>query len=218
MCKAASLISMTASGQSQKVEGHVVITASDAMSTYHMPAILQRLREIEPGIVIEVVSSNEVHDLLKREADIAIRHVKPEQPDLITKHVRDISVYLYASSDYLKKLGYPSSKDDLASADFIGFENADRSLSPYKSLGLSLTKSNIRYVTNNWVVTCEMIKQGLGIGLIDENTAAITPEIERVLPEIEPIKIPIWLTTHRELHTNRIIRIVFDVLVKELRK
>ncbi len=216
MGEAASLISLAASGQSQAIEGQVCISASDALSTYHLPAILKRLKEIAPGIQIEVVASNELSDLQRREADIAIRHVRPEQPDLITKLIREPFANLYASTSYLDNYGRPNSIDDLSNADFIGFENIDRSVSIYNSLGLSLSKKNIKYNSGNVVVGWEIVKQGLGILLMSEDIAAITPNIEQVLSEFKSIQFPVWLTTHRELHTNRRIRIVYDHLASEL--
>ena len=96
MGEAANLVSLSASGGSQKVEGLVCISASDAFSTYHLPAMIRRLKDKAPGIQIEIVASNELSDLRRREADIAIRHVRPEQPDLITKLVREPSqIYMH---------------------------------------------------------------------------------------------------------------------------
>jgi DNA-binding transcriptional LysR family regulator len=216
MGEAANLISLAASGQSQKVEGQVSITASDAMSTYHIPGILKGLKDVAPDIEIEIVSSNEIRDLQRREADIAVRHVKPEQPDLITRHVCNVQANLYASCSYLEKLGGLETKDDLTDACFIGFENPERSLSLYQSMGLPIGRKNICYVTNDGVSRWEIVKQGLGIGIMDEKTAAITEEVEQVLQDIAPLEFPIWLTTHRELHSSRRIRIVFDFLFEAL--
>jgi len=216
MRNAANLISLTASGQSQKVEGLVSITASDGMSTYHLPRLLKGLKEVVPDVEIEIVTSNEIRDLQRREADIAIRHVEPEQPDLITKHVCNVQANLYASTDYLEKLGTFKTKHDLKNACFIGFENPERSLTLYQSMGLTISRENIGYVANDGVSRWEIVKQGLGIGIMDERTAGITKGIEQVLPELEPLEFPIWLTTHRELHSSRRIRIVFDFLFEAL--
>jgi DNA-binding transcriptional LysR family regulator len=216
MGNAANLISLTSSGQSQKVEGLVSITASDGMSTYHLPGLLKGLKEAAPDIEIEIVTSNEIRDLQRREADIAIRHVEPEQPDLITKYICNVRAHLYASSGYLEKLGKFKTKHDLKNACFIGFETPERSLALYQSMGLPINRKNIGYVTNDGVSRWEIVKQGLGIGIMDERTAGMTKGVEQVLPELAPLEFPIWLTTHRELHSSRRIRIVFDYLVEAL--
>ncbi|MGI9382599.1 MAG: LysR family transcriptional regulator [Methyloligellaceae bacterium] len=214
MGDAASRISLTASGQSQAIEGHVRITATNVMSTYHLPPVLKRLREMAPGIEIDVVASNEVRDLRRREADIAIRHVRPEQPDLIAKLVGETSAHLYASTDYLDTHGRPATASDLSDAEFIGFEDPERMLPVMSQLGLTLTRRNFKITTASGTVIIELVKQGLGISALTKDVAALTPGIELVLPELDPIPVPIWLVTHRELHTSRRIRLVFDVLAE----
>lgn len=214
MGEAAGRISLTASGRSQAVEGQVCITASDVMSAYHLPPALKRLRAIAPGIEVEVVASNDIRDLRRREADIAIRHVRPEQPELIARLVRTTSAHLYASTAYLDDLGRPRSPADLSDADFIGFDSSDRLISGLNDLGLSLTRTNFKLISANGVAGWEMVRQGLGIGVMMKETADLTPGIECVLPELDPIPVPIWLATHRELHTSRRIRLVFDVLAE----
>ncbi|MCK0102380.1 LysR family transcriptional regulator [Pseudohalocynthiibacter sp. F2068] len=217
MGDAASRISLTASGQSQTIEGNVRLTASDAMSAYFLPPVLKKLRQVAPGLTVEIVASNTVRDLQQREADIAIRHIRPEQPDLIAKLVRETTAHLYASTKFLDEQGRPSSADDLKNVVFIGFETSDRLISGLNELGLSLTNENFKLVSNSGVATWEMVKHGLGIGVMVREVAEMTPDIELVLPDLVPIPVPIWLVTHRELHTSRRIRLVFDLLADAFR-
>ncbi|MEM7223270.1 MAG: LysR family transcriptional regulator [Pseudomonadota bacterium] len=216
MGEAASRLSLTASGQSQRIEGRVSITATDILSLYLLPDVLKQLRAAAPGIEVEVVASNDVRDLRRREADIAIRHGRPDQSDLIAKLLRETSVHLYAASDYLERHGRPRSPGDLAQATFIGFEQSDRLLTRLNEIGLPLTRENFKLVSESGAVAWELVKQGLGIGVMIEEVGARTPEVERILPDLEPIRIPIWLVTHRELHTSRRIRLVFDLLAESL--
>jgi len=217
MGDAASRLSLTASGQSQRIEGRVCITATDVVSMYLLPDVLKRLREVAPGIEIEVVASNDVRDLRRREADIAIRHGRPEQPDLIAKLLRETSVHLYASSDYLDQHGRPTSPSDLSEAVFIGFDQSDRLLTRLNEIGLTLTKNNFKLITESGAVAWELVKQGLGIGLMVKEVGDRTAGVECVLPDLDPITVPIWLVTHRELHTSRRIRLVFDLLAASLK-
>ncbi|MDH3467067.1 MAG: LysR family transcriptional regulator [Gammaproteobacteria bacterium] len=216
MGDAAGLVSLTASGHSQSIEGQVCITATDAMSSYHLPHVLGQLQEKAPEIEIEILASNTVQDLRRREADIAIRHVRPGQPDLITRLVRTTTAHFYASTAYLDRHGRPAGPHDLSDAKFIGFENPGRTIAFLNTFGLALTRSNVKLVTNSGVAGWEMVKQGLGIGVITKDLAAITAGIEIILPDLVSIDVPIWLTTHRELHTSRRIRLVFDVLAEAL--
>ncbi len=218
MGDAAGRIALSASGQSQRIEGHVCITATDVVSMHLLPPALVRLRNMAPGIEVEVVASNEVRDLRRREADIAIRHARPEQPDLIAKLLREVSIRLYASTDYLDRLGRPGSLGDLAEAVFIGFDRSGRLLTRLNQMGLPLEKDNFKLASENGAVAWEMVKHGLGIGVMAEDVADQTPGVECVLPDLDPIPVPVWLVTHRELHTSRRIRLVFDVLAERLSK
>ncbi|MBZ0217890.1 MAG: LysR family transcriptional regulator [Fimbriimonadaceae bacterium] len=216
MGDAATRISLTASGQSQAIEGQVRITASDVLSAHILPPALKRLREIAPLVNIEVIAANDIRDLLRREADIAIRHVRPEQPDLIARLVREATAHLYASTNYLDQRGRPGSFSELSDCDFIGLGNNDRIIGILNPLGFSLSGKNFPLETKSGVVAWEMAKQGLGILVMSDEVAAISTGIERVLPDMEPIVFPIWLTTHRELHTSRRIRLIFDLLAEFL--
>ena len=218
MGDAANRVSLAASGQSQAIEGQVSITATHVMATYFLPAMLKQLREVAPGIEVEIVASNEVRDLMRREADIAIRHVRPEQPDLIAKLVRETSAHFYASTDYLDKHGRPATVGDMSDAEFIGFEHTESMIPFLNALGLSLTRRNFKLATNSGTAIIELVKQGLGITVLVRDVAALIPGLEQVMPELAPIPVPIWLVTHRELNTSRRIRLVFDLLAEAFHK
>ena len=216
MGEAAGRVSLAASGQSKALEGQVRITASDMMATYHLPPMLKRLREVAPGIGIELVVSNEIRDLQRREADIAVRHVRPEQPDLIARLVAKTTAHLFASTEYLDQHGRPRTVSDLSDANFVGPEHPERLLTELNALGMSLTPANFKVTTSSGTVVLELVRRGLGIAPLPKDIAMIAPELECVLPELAPIPMPIWLVTHRELHTSRRIRLVFDLLADEL--
>lgn len=216
MRDAASRVSLTASGQSQTIAGRVRITASDIFSAHLLPPALKRLRELAPQLEIEVVAANDILDLQRREADVAIRHARPEQPDLIARLLHEAKGYFYASSSYLDNRGRPSSLQELVSHDFISFGDVDRMLGYMHALGLPVTKENFLLESENGIVAWEFACQGLGIVPMVENVGEKTLGVERVLPDMDPFVFPIWLTTHRELHCSRRIRLVFDTLAEEL--
>lgn len=214
MGSAANQISLLASGQSQNVEGWVRITSSDLSSAFFVLPILERLRLTAPGIKIDLLSSNQVKDLTRREADIAIRHFRPDQPDLIAKLAGETTGHLYASKEFLQKYGRPTSLEDLAKLPFIAFENAERIRPILNGFGIPVTSDSFNYVTNSGFVLLEMIKKGFGISVLTEAAAPDVGELECVLPDMISIPVPIWLVTHRELQTNQRIRIVFDALAE----
>lgn len=214
MGQAAGRISLAASGQSQAIEGHVSITASDILSAYALPPVLARLRDMAPKIELEIVASNTIRDLTRREADIAIRHVRPDQPDLIAKLVAQGTGRLYAATRFLDHHGRPETVADLAKMAFIGFDRSDVLLTHLNAAGFALGPGNFKTYSGNGIVVWQMVKQGLGIAVMPTDLGDTTPGIECVLPDIDPFEFPIWLVTHRELHTSRRIRVVFDVLAE----
>ena len=198
--------------RSQSIEGQVRITASDMMSAYVLPPAISQLRAVAPLLEIDIVATNDIRDLLRREADIAIRHVRPVQQDLIARLVREETAHFYAARSYIEARGAPTLAGGLVEHDFVGFGDNDRMLDYLKPLGLGLTRDNFRLGSEAGVVTWEMVRNGLGITVMSERIAAQFPGIERVLAEVDPFVFPVWLTTHRELHTSRRIRLVFDLL------
>ena len=216
MGSAATRVSLAASGQSQSIEGKICITASEVYSTYLLPPIIAKLRQLQPGIEVEISASNELRDLRRREADIAIRNAQPTHPDLIAKKIRDDTGQLYASPAYLDQIGRPTSYEDLSQAEFIGFAHDTVLMDGLNALGFSLTTRNFPVVSANHLTQWALVKQGVGIGVMPTSIGDVEPMVERVSTEIAPIVFPIWLVAHRELATSRRVRVVFDLLADEL--
>ena len=214
MGDAANQFSLSASGKSDVIEGNVSITASELLSTFMLPPMIKALREVEPGIEIDIYSSNEERDLNRREADIAIRSTRPTQPELIAKRLCCVRGHLYAAKSYLQQLGNPPSIDELNKANFIDTESPGRLMELLNSRGLTLTKQNFPVVSNSHLVQWELVKQGVAINVTVEEIGDNEPLVERVVISNLPlITMDLWLVTHNELRTSRRIRRVFDFLV-----
>jgi DNA-binding transcriptional LysR family regulator len=194
----------------------VSITASEVIAAYMLPPILGRLRTDHPGIELEIVASNQARDLHRREADIAIRNFRASQPDLIAQKIKDSRARLYAAPAYLQRLGRVRSAKDLARAELFAFDRTNTMIDGLRALGLELTRRQFPIVTENHLVQWELCKQGLGICIMIEEIGDAEPRVRRVLPSLPPLPIPVWLVCHRELRTNRRIRLVFDRLAEEL--
>ncbi|TNB49586.1 LysR family transcriptional regulator [Martelella lutilitoris] len=216
MNDAANNISLAASGHSQAVEGEVCVAATNAMATYHLPAVVAKIRKAAPGIALDIKTSNALSDLIRREADIAIRHARPTEPELIAKQVGVTSATMYASKRYLDRLGRPVTIEKLKSAEFFGFEFREQLLPVFAEEGITLTVDNFPVITESGTLVMELMRAGLGIGLLLKEDVALFPDLEAVFPAFRPISVPIWLVTHRELHSSRRIRVVYDILADHL--
>ncbi len=218
MAEAATQISRVATGQSQAIEGTVRITSSDAMAAYALPRCLMSLRQDYPGISVELVPSNEMSDLTRRDADIAIRHVRPEQVDLVAKRIADIEISLFASKTYLETLGPLTAPEDFAHANFIGYQSPERLVPQIAAMGFPVTKSNFGITTSNGSTMYELVRDGAGIAFLPTVVAEGRLGLQRILPEAPSFDMETWLVTHREIQTSRRIRITFDHLANELGK
>ena len=212
----ASAAAAEVTGRSQAVGGVVSVSATDAVAAYLLPPLVRRLREQEPGILIEVISSNALSDLLRREADIAIRHVKPEQPELIARLVREATAGFYASEGWVKAHGHPRTAEQAADLPFVGSDRSGQLLAYLKHHGLPLTEANFSCYADHSVPHWALVQQGMGIGVVGDDMVRDTPGIVRVLDDVPPVRFPIWLVTHRELRTSRRIRVVFEALAQGL--
>jgi DNA-binding transcriptional LysR family regulator len=216
MGTAAEALSLAATGRSQAVGGVVSVSASDAVAAYLLPPLVRQLREQEPGIAIEVISTNALSDLQRREADIAIRHVKPEQPDLIARLIREAVANFYASQAWVQAHGHPRAGAEAAHLPFVGADRSGQFLGYLRQHGLPLSEANFSCYADHSVAHWALVRQGMGIGAMMDDIARATPGIVRVLDDVPPVRFPIWLVTHRELRTSRRIRVVFEALSQGL--
>jgi len=217
MGEAASQVSLAASGQTENIEGNVCISVSEVYAVFVLPPIIAKLRKMEPKIQVEIVATNDASDLRRREADIALRNFQPTQPDLIAKKIKDVAARFYATPEYLKNINNPTSADDLECAEFISFDASYMLMTELNNRGLNLSRKNFPLLTESYIAHWELVKQGLGIGIMPEEIGDAEPKVKRVLRNFPPIEFPIWLTTHRELRTSQRVRIVFDLLAEELK-
>ena len=215
MGAAADKVALAALGQSQSIDGEVRITASDILSAVLLPRAVSRIRALAPNLVIDIIATNDVRDLMRREADIAVRHLRPEHPDLIARLICEANGHFYASKEYLAARGHPRSLSDLGQHDFISMGDVSRMVDYLGNIGIHLEEQQFRAGSENGLVGWALAQAGLGIIPMDEAVAKHSPNMVQILPQTM-ISFPIWLTTHREIHTSPKIRLVFDVLAEVL--
>ncbi|MCC5994856.1 MAG: LysR family transcriptional regulator [Oceanicaulis sp.] len=216
MGAAAGRVSLSAAGQAQSIEGVTRISASEVAAAYVLAPVIGRLRQAAPGMTIEVLATNAASDLLRREADIALRGFRPQQPDLIARRLRDTRIRLYATPRYLNSLPRENSAPALSRAEYIGFDDSERMIELLNARGLKLGYRNFPVLTLSQLVQWEWVKQGVGIGLMLEEVGDNESLVRRVLPDEDPIQYPAWLVAHRGLRTSRRVQLVFESLAEHL--
>lgn len=214
----ASAFSLLALGSVEAIEGTVRIAASEVVAAYVLPEITGRLGIEEPGIEVEIVASNQVENLLRRDADIAIRMVKPGQNELLARKVCDIRLCACAARSYLDRRGRPLQPADLVEHALIGFDRSDEMIRGFTQYGIPVTRNSFRFRADNQIVLWEAVRAGNGIGLAQEPLADRDPLIEKVLPGLPLPVLPVWLAMHRDVRTSVRIRRMADFLYEELKR
>ena len=209
-------LARSVAGAQARVSGTVRITASQPVACYLMPPVLAEMRRALPDIQVELEASNLVSNLLRREADIALRMVRPNQATLVARKIGLVPVGAYASRDYIARRGTPAQPTDLLSHELIGYDKGDDILRGFKRFGESATREAFALRSDDLIVQWQAIQAGLGIGFVADYLARSDPNVVRILPAMPLPELPMWLTVHREIRTNTRIRAVFDFLAKAL--
>lgn len=218
MGKGAMALSIAAQGQSDEISGPVTISASDAYAGLWLPPILRKLRDREPGLAIRVLAENSASDLMRREADIAIRNFRPEEPELIARRISDTGAAFYATESYVAEHGLIRTEADWDRANLIVPGRTADVLKVLQSMGIPVTPRSVAYECTSYLAMWEMVRQGLGVGMLDIRLGDRETGITRAAADTCSIAFPIWLVAHRDILTNARLRCVFDFLVHELRQ
>lgn len=216
MAEAGTRFARAAANQSESIAGSIRITTTHVYAAHLLPPIILRLRALHPGIEVEIVADNAPTDLLRREADIAIRNHASTQPELVVRRLRDDVGNFYATPGYLRAIGNPRDAAGMARGQFLGFAPREAMAAALQARGFALTPAHFPVISENHLVQWEFVKRGGGIGLMTEAVGDAEPLVRRVLPEAPGIRFPVHLAAHRELHASRRMRIVFDHLAEAL--
>jgi len=216
MESAAAAIERTASGAADEIAGAVRVTASDVVGAEVLPGILAGFAEEYPKIAFELHLSNRSEDLLRRDADIAVRMVRPTQAGLVARRLGETVLGFYAHRRYLAAHGEPASLADLSRFRLIGF---DRDPAPVKAIGeagFQVTREMFSLRTDNDLAQLAALRAGYGIGACQVGIARRDKELVRVLADKFALRMEMWLVMHEDLRANARVRGVFDWLATGL--
>jgi DNA-binding transcriptional LysR family regulator len=216
MAAAAAALARVASGEAAADRGTVRVTASEVIGCEVLPPILAAFHAAHPGIVIELALSNRTADLARRDADIAVRMVRPTQSGLLARRIGASRIGLYAHRDYLARFGEPRSLADLSSHCLIGFDRDNSSFRSAGDFAKRLTRETFGFRCDNDLAQLAALRAGAGVGGCQENIARRTPELVAVLPNAFHHALEVWLVMHENLKATRRVRLLFDHLAAGL--
>jgi DNA-binding transcriptional LysR family regulator len=220
MAAASAALRRAASGSRQEVRGVVRITCSEVIGGEVLPAMLADLRRQQPGIVVELSLSDAAEDLLRKDADIAVRMLRPSQAALVARRVGAIGIGLYAHRRYLKERGTPRTLADLGQHALIGFDRETPALRAMRGRvpgGEVYAREHFALRTDSPLAQLAALRAGYGIGACQRPLARRERQLVPVLPEAFGLDLDTWLVMHEDLRANRRVRLVYDHLFEALK-
>ncbi len=216
MQTAALALRRAASGEAKAERGTVRLTASEVMGAEVLPAILADFREAHPGIVIELVLSNRVEDLLRREADIAVRMMRPTQAALVARRLGHVPIGFFAERRYAERHGMPRDLTELRSHALIGFDRDPGNARIAARAGFELSRDMFTFRCDSDLAQLAALRAGCGIGGCQVALARRHGSLLRVLPDEIHLELELWLAMHEDLRGSRRVRLLFDHLAEAL--
>jgi DNA-binding transcriptional LysR family regulator len=207
-----------AGGDFASPRGTVRIAASEIMGIAVLPRVLADIRHAHPEITFELVLNNRNDDILRREADIAVRMVRPIQDGLVARKIGVTGLGIYAHRSYLDRFGTPKNIEELLRAHLIGFDRDDHSARAAMQEAIPITREMFAFRSDNDVAQLEAIKAGLGMGLVQTGIARQSPDLVAVLEGALAINLDVWLAVHEDQRHQPAISAVYEGLAEGLRQ
>ena len=216
MAAAGDMALRAVSGKTEEERGTVRLTASVVVGSEVLPSILTDIRAIHPALSVELVLSNRNDDLLRGDADIAVRMVRPTQGALIAKRAGRIEVGLYAHRAYLKGRTVPRQIEDLREHVLIGYDRELAYAQILERLGLSTTRDMFAFRSDNEIAQLAALRAGFGIAPCQLGIARRNKSLVPILHSAFVFPMEVWMVMHRDSKANRRIRLLFDELVQRV--
>jgi DNA-binding transcriptional LysR family regulator len=212
---AAGALMRAATGAAGGGRGTVRIAAGIIVGAHVLPPLLRELREAYPGIVLELALSNRSEDLLRRDADIAVRMVRPVQDALLARQLGVVTIGLFATQDYVARHGVPAGLTDLDRHTLVGFDRDDFAARGASLGPVTVTRELFQVRCDNDLAILAALRAGVGIGACQHGLARSWGLVP-VLPDAVAFTLEVWLAMHEDLRAHRPVRLVYDHLASRL--
>lgn len=217
MMQDATEFQRVATGLEEKIAGVVRLSVNEILGSLLLPGILSDFMIRHPEITIEIDVSNVASNLLKRDADIAIRMFRPMQNDLIARKVTELPMGLFAHQDYLDRHPTPDTIQDLKQHVLIGLDRSPALIAAYRALGLEVSPDDFAFRCDSDVAEINAVRAGIGIGPLHLGMAKHWSQVVQVLPDLPIPPFELWLACHADVRHNKRVRLVMDFLATALK-
>jgi DNA-binding transcriptional LysR family regulator len=216
MAAAAAAFVRMGSGNLEETAGVVRLAAADVVGVEVLPAILAEFRYKYPNTVIELSLSNQMADLLRRDADIAVRMVRPKQKALLAKRAGTVALGFHAHRRYLERFGYPERLEDLVHHTLIGFDRTLPFADLLNAVPLPVSRELFAFRCDNDLAQMAALRSGFGIGICQTGIARRDPNLLPLLSKQFKVDMEIWIVMHNDLKRISRMRVLFDHLALSL--
>jgi DNA-binding transcriptional LysR family regulator len=217
MASAADALVRASSGADAEERGTVRLTASVVVGGEVLPPILTSFHEKHPHIAVELVLSDATQDLLRRDADIAVRMVRPTQEALVARKIGRIGLGLHGHRRYLEKHGIPKTLEEVAAHHaLIGYDKETPLVQSLRRMGLPLTRELFALRTDADLAQIAALRSGFGLTMCQLGIGRRDPDLVHLLPQGLRFEIEMWLAMHKDLRGTRRMRLLFDHLAEGL--
>jgi DNA-binding transcriptional LysR family regulator len=208
----AQAIERRVSGEDGRVEGTVRVSVSEALSAYLVRQTAP-LRERHPGLRVEMQVGNHASDLLRGEADLALRARPVTEPDLVARRLVSAGWSLYASPDYVARKGTPPDPEALGGHDIIAFDDSMANTPGGVWFGAHAKACNVAMRGNSVIAVFNAAICGMGVAVLPCFLGGPEPQLRRLTPRILGTR-DIHLVVHPDLARVARVRAVMDFLVE----
>lgn len=203
-------------GPSHALAGAVRVTCSEVVGTEVLPGVLVELRARYPEIAVELAPTNRLEDLVRRDADVAVRMARPTQEALLVKRVGSARLGLFAHERYVRERGAPGTLAELARGHaLVGDDRAGRIAAALGDAGGALDPRRFSWRTDDDRVQLALVRAGAGVGVCQLAIARREPALVRVVPPVE-FALEVYVVMHEDQRDTARVRAYFDGLARAL--
>ncbi len=200
-------------GRDHRLSGRLRVTSSETLAYRLLTLQIAAFREAHPGIVVELAIDNRVLSLSRREADVALRPVRPKEGDLWGRKLADVAWTVYGSRVYLDENGLLSSAADLARHPLIGWDEGAVGIGAAAWLERVAPTESVIYRTTSLVNQLVAAKAGIGLAVLPCYLGDPEPDLARALAEPVPeLGAELWIVTHADLKRTARVRAFLDLV------
>jgi DNA-binding transcriptional LysR family regulator len=205
-------------GRDVRPAGKVRVATTDDIATLIIAPRAAEFRKRYPDIVLEIVARQDVANLTRRDADVALRLARPTHANYLIRKVGQWNLALYAARSYVKANNLKPGLRDFSKVAFITWTTEGSHFVGGSWLRDHARDSAIALTASTRRIHHATCKAGIGAAILPCVEADRDPELIRLLPPNRVSSMPIWLVVHRDLAQVPRVRAVIDFLSKVARR